>query len=711
MNNPTLISALRRGGAVFLLLGAGLVFCPTAGSWGVSGRGHEKITRAAFRVLPEAQRKLLAPYYEEFATYYCGFPDRGIGRAPEYKPYMLWLEPAENWRWRKTEEGGRQWHYMPLGNVENVRNFFITGAKIYMERMINLLREGEIDEALKHMGCLFHVLQDASQTGGHALEGPYGLTWQQLGEILPPPDGGHPQFSPDAATQLLLDHDGSPEFKVDIGSYRPRLLGETVEEAAFHLYEAYVRMVRDARRSTVPAYIALKEGDVHGAIGHLVKAGESSARVCADAAYTIISIAEENVPEIPEELKRVDLSTVEPVKVPSIARQPYRFTPVILNMSLGPGRTRRPLKLWVEEDGEIVKKTFESGFSSGMVDIEFDIPPQLFSHLEVTAGLHAELGREERWGQAAMEMKITLDGETAWQSGSLSRDSTAEKVRVPMITGGRLVLSSRSINSYSAADQPVWGGAVLVRAGKSSKNIEDMLDPFALAGLREGIIFRLDFENSADAVHAEGDSSPLEIVGNLKFKDGIRGRALVSGKDGAAVQYHSRKNFNMTQGSVAMWIKPIDWQGERDGRQLVRLFRQYEPSSSDGRIEIQAARWHQPWLRFSFYCQKYPGSGSAVLFYPGSRNWKNGEWRHITGTWDAEGIFTLYVDGERIRELPLLKPLSKEHFRGEFFTVGNSDADEHTAISDFSIWARPLNPLEVRALYLQGVGGVNSPAA
>jgi hypothetical protein len=306
------------------------------------------------------------------------------------------------------------------------------------------------------------------------------MSWNTLAEWITPPDGRHPQFSPDAAIQLIIDHDSRPEFTVSISGYKPDLLGVVREEIVFHLYESYLKSLRIARRITIPAAMKLHAGDREGAVEILQEAAESVAKVCADYAYTLLSVNSGTIgPDDMKKLSRIDLTQIEPVSVPAITAFPYRFTPVILNSSLGRQRQEEPLELWIEDDTGMIKKVFEKGFSTGMVSVGYDIPEGIFSRLEVIAGIHATLGADDGGGlsmdneaPAAFEMSIKLNGKVLWGSGTLIKNMPAQKVSVPLTEGGRLEFISvnKSESSTNHCNQPVWAEPVLVRSELSGES-------------------------------------------------------------------------------------------------------------------------------------------------------------------------------------------------------------------------------------------------
>ena len=447
---------------IFLLFVLFLLFPSSGRCWNLA---HGKITEAALNVLPEWQKEYLKKTKDSIIKKYCMYPDMAAGGSPEAVPYVIPVGPPYS----------AQFHYMPLTDTPANFTYFTKGASLYVEKIFSLLREGNVEEASKFMGYLFHVLQDAGSPI-HSLEGFNGMNWWQLGEIIHPPGGSHPLFSPDAVFQVIVDIESRPEYKVNISGYAPAFLGTSTEEIVFHLYRRYVNIVRAGRGAAIPVAQSVYAGKTEEAVSHSVKAAEECARVCSDLAYTLLSVGLERIKEGDVSLlKRIDLTSIEPLYVPRITAFPYRFTPMVFNKSLGRYRQVYPLELWIDEAGQKTKKVFERGFSTGMITVGYEIPKGIFSHLEVTAGIHATLGADDWDGErlksespASFRMEIRLNGKTLWDSGEIGKNAPAKKVSVSIIEGGKLEFVSTNLGKSATnhANQPVWAEPVLIRAEK-----------------------------------------------------------------------------------------------------------------------------------------------------------------------------------------------------------------------------------------------------
>ena len=176
------------------------------------GSAHWKITKAALDVLPANEISHWSPHRSGFRTY-CLYPDMGLANK-EAKKYLVVVR-------------GRLFHYFPRDNKADYE-FFNEGARIYFRKIIAEMRQGHYDEAARYAGALAHALEDLSQPQCHALEGVNGFAWTILDELFTPEDQTW-----NRAPQSVISLDGNTNFQVDLGDYKPRLLGTHPDEAAF----------------------------------------------------------------------------------------------------------------------------------------------------------------------------------------------------------------------------------------------------------------------------------------------------------------------------------------------------------------------------------------------------------------------------------------------------------------------------------------------
>jgi hypothetical protein len=412
------------------------------------GSGHWKITAAALHALPEWQRAQWRDV-EAGLRRSCGYPDKGLS-SPEAKPYLVVVKK-------------RLWHYFPRDNREDYL-VFREGAERYVRLIVGKLREGEHLEAAKFAGAFAHVLEDLSQPQCHALEGINGMPWTTLDELFTPEDQ-----SWNRAPQSIINLDSDPRFVVQLGNYRPQLLGTHTEEVVFHLYRRSCRLRQLARKALPAMLTRMYAGDTAGAVGAMTPPAVADAKLVADMLSTCMALALGRFePTEVKALETVDLTTLVPLMAPALISFPYRFSPLAYGCCVNRKREPVPLRLWLQEGNEAPREVgFAKGIGTGCCRFGYELPPGVFREFRCTAGLHAQLGRHP--SGANLRLTVRFGGQAVFQSGVLVAGSPACKVVVPVAAGGALELVSEGRPGLvgNEANHAVWGEPVLVRLDRS----------------------------------------------------------------------------------------------------------------------------------------------------------------------------------------------------------------------------------------------------
>ena len=203
---------------------------------------HRRITENVLKLVPELPGPRLR-LTEEF----CLYPDRAMTFPEQLAPYCRL--PSGNWfhylpdtsyaelyRYHTIDAQGHCRRACPFANANH--DAAMPAFLHYFDRSSTMLRDGNETEAMKYLGVLLHVLQDAC-FGVHALEGPGGCDLFFFDRL------GISDFSP-AAKLAQLDCLDIPD-----ATGEARSLGNSVPEAALRLYSRYCRTVRAARKSCV----------------------------------------------------------------------------------------------------------------------------------------------------------------------------------------------------------------------------------------------------------------------------------------------------------------------------------------------------------------------------------------------------------------------------------------------------------------------------
>ena len=260
---------------------------------------------------------------------------------------------------------------------------------------------------------------------------------------------------------------GTPDrAKIVTPGYRPRLLGTSPQEIAWHLYDGYRRILSATRQRLVGTIACLYSGMPHKGPKwqqHWDPMVVVPAQVLADVYHSCLCVAFDRIdPAQLAELARVRIESTHPAEVPLRLAPPYDYVPVARDVALDAQRKPHPLVLRMA-DGP---RPFEHGFSTGSARtcrVSYIVPAQVFERFTGWVGLHPELVGRPKPGKVKVE--VLLDGQTVMQTGALGPDSRAQRIDVPIAGGGKLELVSH--DPTGSAGAVVWADTVLVRRAKA----------------------------------------------------------------------------------------------------------------------------------------------------------------------------------------------------------------------------------------------------
>ncbi|HJN13993.1 MAG TPA: DUF6067 family protein, partial [Armatimonadota bacterium] len=230
----------------------------------------------------------------------------------------------------------------------------------------------------------------------------------------------------------------------------------------------------------------------------------------------------------------------------------------------------------------------------------------------------------------------------------------------------------------------------------------------ALDRIKQSLTFHASFDEGADAAFAKGEAAVALTVpdgGELGFVEGLAGQALLSGRERASVQYENEGNFNATEGTLSMWVRPDAWKPDDQGDFSHAFFVNGRPT--DGYFGVQMARFNLNHPHLQCYMIQYPYRQPAHISVTGEvRIWKPDEWHWIVMTWRADEL-TLYVDGLEKGRRALDPPLSARDVTRTHFSVGRAGGEDQTAIDEVMLFDRCLTQPELRVgkLFCQSSAG------
>ena len=327
----------------------------------------------------------------------------------------------------------------------------------FMGKAVEQLKAGRVDEGARYLGTLSHALEDWG-CPAHSVPGDNMFTLMK--QFLPPKDEYRfvPMHGP--------IENGS--FTVDLGDYRPKLLGTSVEEAAFNLLQRVQESTIHARAQVIPIMQALYRKDEAASNAAQQKAGQFDAAVVADAVHTVLSLARGQFdPEAVTALRQVDLSARIPLEAPNLAipqsaffSKPY-WGHATRGVSLREGKVPVPIRL-ATPDNTLGDKPLEEAMAVGTRStLTYLVPKGVYDRLEVWAGLHAELGAA---GSVVFEIQGS-DGKTLAKTQVLG-GQPARRLSVPLAGQSSIRLITTAGSADSTSNYAVWGRPRLLKPEK-----------------------------------------------------------------------------------------------------------------------------------------------------------------------------------------------------------------------------------------------------
>jgi hypothetical protein len=229
------------------------------------GQPHHAITRAALETLPGWQKELLGEEMKALGDAHCMIPDNVYSDKANAKYAAMESRPGEV--------------YLQVLHLPTVQTEYLEVMTYFMERAVTALREGRTGDAARFMGTMCHQIEDYGSPS-HTIPGDNQFTLLQ--QFLPPSDG--------MKNKLMHGPIENGDFTVSIAGYQPRLLGTSVNEAAWRLMHRVHEGILNARSTTIPIMQALYADDAEAVTKHQMRAAVVDAQIVADAMHTILCL-------------------------------------------------------------------------------------------------------------------------------------------------------------------------------------------------------------------------------------------------------------------------------------------------------------------------------------------------------------------------------------------------------------------------------------
>ncbi len=410
---------------VFVVMSGMLVRARSALAW---GGGHCYITEGALAALPAWEKDLLGKEFALLGREHCAIPDRVFADKEVARYAMMDSKPDQV--------------YLVELHLPPAPTDAYEILRYFMGKAVERFKAGRVDEGARYLGTLVHALED---WGCPAHSVPSDNMFTLMKHFLPPTE--EYRFVP------MHGPMENGRFTVNLGDYPPRLLGTSVDEAAFLLLHEVQHSTIHARAQVIPIMQALYAADEAASAAAQQKAGQVDAAVVADAVHTVLSLASEQFDQdAVAALRQVDLSPRIPLEAPNLAMpqsaffsKPY-WGHATRSVTLREGKTPVPIRVKAP-DSRFGDGPIEEAIAVGTTAIlTYLVPPGVYDRFEVWAGLHAELGAagevvfqirgsdgkalatvQVRGDQPARQLTASLAGQSSIQlvTTAASRDSTS----------------------------------------------------------------------------------------------------------------------------------------------------------------------------------------------------------------------------------------------------------------------------------------------
>ncbi len=419
------------------------VFCQASNAW-AWGVEHRLIRLWAVARLSETQREFVGQrHLASLCSDYTSLQDRHAGgNAPELDPYCRIPD-------------------VPL-SLHDVNPAEPSAKALvwFLKQVIERLRVGETDEAMKYLGVLCHWHEDPGCPSAHCSP----VSEAALKFLLPPP-------AEKANLNYLYGYGGiaaTRSCQITDVEYRPRLLGTTVEEAALRMYQHQRQLERRSAAHLIPIVQDIVYGDGAKADEHRAEAALDTAQHIADLIHTVVCLARDTVdPAESQVFRQQRLTEWLPDARSAMIGHPYYVTPFLVDQAMDVQRRLHALAFAGEGEGNRV----EFGYGMGApYSLDHTLAPgRVMQRFTCRVGLHptAEAGGE-------VAFAVVVNGNELVRTRPIRAGQPSELIDIvlPEVDIMRLSLQTHPSNpADSKRNLTVWGEPTLYRRIKGVRYV------------------------------------------------------------------------------------------------------------------------------------------------------------------------------------------------------------------------------------------------
>lgn len=216
----------------------------------------------------------------------------------------------------------------------------------------------------------------------------------------------------------------------------------------------------------------------------------------------------------------------------------------------------------------------------------------------------------------------------------------------------------------------------------------------------EDLSFYQSHDNGAAADLCIGKPNNIWKNGKIVYQKGLRGKALLCGKNGAVLRYFRKGNMNFDQpGTIVFFYKPVNWEQDKVNK-WPRLFF-WGIESAHGYIGLQGANdpknlcmCDRPFHLMLLYGKRLP-SKVFGLPAPGAKGCTG--WHMMAFAWAGEKLF-LKFDKTTMKQFDFPNQLTEKDFPADNFSIGSASCWSWLQ-DEFAIYSRKLSDEELNEIY------------
>ena len=345
---------------------------------------HDCITRAALEVLPGWINSFWKDEIEALTEDYSRAMDKYVGNPDSWKRYCEYdngtMIPHGMGQFRYLEhvDWYKDYYHFPFVPLVNKAMLF------FIRKMVRCIQDARVTDTAKYAGALSHLIGDSVAPPHLDNTGSLDSYCESIRMLFPPP-----KKLRGLKLHTVMESGYRP---FSIKGYRPRLLGSTVETAAFSFTQACAHAYVESKGQIKTILEGIYSGNKSKEQKGKRTAGSAGSRCLADAYYTIFSLARGN---IKKPVAMVGLHDKYPVMMTAFAPRPYlqlSFQTINVNWRNAAnkyGRAQVPLSLHIDKGSE---RKFKKGIGCGApFIIEYCFPKNSFNEFRCVVGQNSKL--------------------------------------------------------------------------------------------------------------------------------------------------------------------------------------------------------------------------------------------------------------------------------------------------------------------------------